>query len=78
MLERIVPADMTIAGYTIPAGATVGTQAYSVHRIKSIFPDPEEFKPERWLEETEDMRVRTSISYVQYFTQTNKALLSPS
>ena len=61
MLERVVPSELIIAGHTIPAGAVVGTQAYSVHRIESIFPDAEAFKPERWFDETEDMRVRFPV-----------------
>jgi len=33
----------------IPAGTIVGCQAYSLHRLESVFPDPDRFDPERWL-----------------------------
>ncbi|KAG8991736.1 hypothetical protein FRB94_003587 [Tulasnella sp. JGI-2019a] len=60
MLERVVPptldVEFSIRGFQIPPGTIVGTQAWSVHRDPSIFPDPEAFKPERWLTATEDMR----------------------
>ncbi|KAG8978017.1 hypothetical protein FRB90_008594, partial [Tulasnella sp. 427] len=60
LLERVVPeslqGDFFIKGIPIPAGAVVGTQAWSVHRNPDIFPEPYEFKPERWSEETEEMR----------------------
>lgn len=56
-LERVVPqGGATIAGKYLPAGTIVGVQAYSIHRKPEIFPDPEAFIPERWLQETDEMR----------------------
>ncbi|KAL2181595.1 cytochrome P450 [Thermothelomyces heterothallicus CBS 202.75] len=51
-LPRSVPAGgRTVDGFFLPAGTTVGCQAYSVHRIdQSVFPRPDAFEPERWLE----------------------------
>lgn len=41
----------TLAGYTdIPGGVRVSAQAYSLHRNAEVFPEPEEWRPERWLE----------------------------
>ena len=41
-LPRAVPAESAhLAGYRIPGGAIVSTQAYSMHRNADIFPDPE-------------------------------------
>ena len=37
-------------GYALPPGTLVATQAWSVHRNPSVFPSPENFLPERWLE----------------------------
>jgi hypothetical protein len=37
-------------GYALPPGTMVATQAWSVHRSPSVFPSPESFSPERWLE----------------------------
>jgi hypothetical protein len=49
-LFRIVPAGgADIAGKSIPAGCTVGCQAYSLHRKEDIFPNPDLFDPTRWL-----------------------------
>ncbi|GME37274.1 hypothetical protein GTA08_BOTSDO12935 [Neofusicoccum parvum] len=49
-LSRITPPEgMDIAGHWIPGGTTVSVPAYTLHRNPSIFPDPEEYRPERWL-----------------------------
>lgn len=41
-LPRVVPPEgATFAGYYLPPGTTVCTQAYSFHRDPAIFPDPE-------------------------------------
>jgi hypothetical protein len=37
-------------GYALPPRTLVATQAWSVHRNSSVFPSPESFLPERWLE----------------------------
>lgn len=56
-LPRVVPpGGATLAGYALPGGTVVSTQAYSFHRIESIFPDPERFDPSRWECATKEMR----------------------
>ncbi|RYP22980.1 hypothetical protein DL767_008938 [Monosporascus sp. MG133] len=52
-LPRYVPAGgRTIDGYFLPEKTIVSCQAYSTHRIdESVFPQPDLFNPERWLEE---------------------------
>lgn len=41
-LPRTVPAGgVTLGGFHLPAGTEASTQAYSMHRDPSIFPDPE-------------------------------------
>lgn len=56
-LPRVVPAGgATLAGYALPAGTVVSTQAYSMHRIEEVFPDPERFDPSRWEGATKVMR----------------------
>ncbi|CAD6444312.1 acda6855-de0c-418b-9ce5-107134f7e3bb [Sclerotinia trifoliorum] len=43
-------------GKTIPAGTTMNMTALLTHQNEKIFPEPEVFKPERWLE-TESKRL---------------------
>lgn len=56
-LPRLMPAGgATLAGYYLPGGSTVCTQAYSLHRDETIFPEPEKFKPSRWDRPTKEMK----------------------
>ncbi|KAL9106930.1 MAG: hypothetical protein Q9227_008116 [Pyrenula ochraceoflavens] len=53
-LLRVVPASgATICGVTVPSGAMVSCGSTFVHYNAEIFPSPNEFIPERWLETTE-------------------------
>ena len=48
---RLTPSGATIEGYTnIPAGVRISTAAYCLHRNAEVFPDPDAWKPERWLQ----------------------------
>ncbi|KAJ5798629.1 cytochrome P450 [Penicillium pulvis] len=50
---RIVPRPCTLGGYhNIPAGTTVQAYASVLHRMPDVFPEPEKWKPERWLDST--------------------------
>jgi cytochrome P450 len=55
-LPRYVPrGGRTIDGYFVPEAVIVSCQAYSTHRIdQSVFPDPDTFNPDRWLDEIGD------------------------
>ncbi|GLA17559.1 orf2 [Aspergillus niger] len=62
-LPRVVPAGgATLAGYYLPGGTTVSTQAYTLHRNEAIFPNPEKYKPNpkfdpsRWESPTQEMK----------------------
>ncbi|KAJ5619145.1 hypothetical protein N7510_003129 [Penicillium lagena] len=51
ILEREVPkGGVSICGKHIPGGTIVGINAWVLHRNSQIFPDPDSFIPERWLE----------------------------
>jgi hypothetical protein len=52
---RSLPTDTTIDGYKIPAGTVVSMSPYTLHRNAGVFPEPLQFKPERWLGECGDM-----------------------
>ncbi|KAK3760740.1 hypothetical protein RRG08_019557, partial [Elysia crispata] len=44
-------ADTTINGYTIPAGTTVIANTESIIRSADSFKDPEQFRPQRFLDD---------------------------
>lgn len=45
-----VPGGTSIEGYAnIPGGVRVSSNAYTMHRIEEVFPKPEVWLPERWL-----------------------------
>lgn len=51
-VNRKTPPDgAKIDNQWIPGGTTVGVPAYTAHRNPGLFPEPENFRPERWLEE---------------------------
>jgi hypothetical protein len=48
---RVVPRPCTLGGYhNIPVGTTVQSYASVLHRLPDVFPEPLEWKPERWLD----------------------------
>ncbi|KAF7179587.1 hypothetical protein CNMCM7691_008635 [Aspergillus felis] len=56
-LPRTVPdPGVKLAGHWIPGGVTVTTQAYSLHRDSSVFPQSGRFNPSRWSKSTPKMK----------------------
>ncbi|KAL6232483.1 hypothetical protein BDW75DRAFT_217766 [Aspergillus navahoensis] len=47
---REAPTDVTLLGYHIPKGTTVFPTTATLHRDGRIWPQPDAFLPERWLE----------------------------
>ena len=43
--------DFEFAGHRIPAGVPVNYSSWASHRLPEIFPDPDEFRPERFAPE---------------------------
>ncbi|KAF2019864.1 cytochrome P450 [Aaosphaeria arxii CBS 175.79] len=54
-LPRILLEPMHIDEYTLPTGTVVGMQNWVHHRNPAVFPNPDQFAPERWLQSTEAM-----------------------
>uniref|UniRef100_A0A6G1SE89 Cytochrome P450 3A4 n=1 Tax=Aceria tosichella TaxID=561515 RepID=A0A6G1SE89_9ACAR len=45
---RILGEDVTVNGMFLPKGSFVMPSTYSIHHDPNIWPEPDEFKPERW------------------------------
>lgn len=50
VLRRLVE-PMEIAGWRLPAGVTVAPSIYLLHRRPEVYPEPERFRPERFVEQ---------------------------
>lgn len=65
-LERCTPNKPTLfEGFTIAPNTLISVPTYSIHRNPAIYPEPETFKPERWLEEDTSMQYK----YFNLFSQ---------
>ncbi|XP_041640225.1 cytochrome P450 3A40-like [Cheilinus undulatus] len=53
-LERVAQASVEINGLVIPKGMVVMVPTWPMHRDPDVWPEPEEFKPERFSKENKD------------------------
>ena len=49
-VSRKLTRDVDLAGYRIPAGARVMPAIAAIHFREDIYPDPSQFRPERFLD----------------------------
>lgn len=61
-IVREATARDEIAGYTIPEGATISINQWSVHRDPRFYDDPMAFRPDRWTDE-----MRADLPRLAYF-----------
>ena len=62
IIERKVPEKgALIDGYYIPGGTIVGINAWVLHRNEQVYgKDIDAFRPERWLDATQDQKLEMS------------------
>jgi cytochrome P450 len=51
IVARRLTQPAEVGGYLLPAGVTVTPSIYLVHRRPEVYPEPREFRPERFLEQ---------------------------
>ncbi|TDL28182.1 cytochrome P450 [Rickenella mellea] len=62
-LPRIAPPGGAVhCGCFIPESTSIGCSPYAMHRNENIFPDPDKYEPERWLEESNGIYTLKSSS----------------
>ncbi|KAJ3548663.1 hypothetical protein NM208_g904 [Fusarium decemcellulare] len=67
LLERHVPpGGATICGKQIPEGTIVGVNAWVTQHDPDVFPNPEEFEPERWLDASEEHQKMMDQSFFAF------------
>ncbi|KAF3813921.1 hypothetical protein GH733_017953, partial [Mirounga leonina] len=53
-LERVCKKDVEISGVFIPKGTVVMVPVFTLHRDLDLWPEPEEFRPERFSKKNKD------------------------
>lgn len=56
MLPHRSNANVKVGGYDIPKGSNVHVNVWAIARDPAVWKDPDEFRPERFLEEDVDMK----------------------
>ena len=64
--------DVEVAGVAVPRGAHVLVSQYASHRNSEFFPDPDQFRPERWHNDFEGSLPRGA--YFPFLAGTRKCL----
>jgi cytochrome P450 len=59
-LPHRLEEDEILEGYFLPKGSTIVTLIHEMHMDPSIFPEPDKFKPERWLRADGSVDVETT------------------
>jgi cytochrome P450 len=54
LVGRVLMKPYHVAGYDLPAGTPVGASIYLAHRNPEIYPEPNAFRPERFLKGSPD------------------------
>lgn len=63
-ISRVASEPHTLAGYRIPAGATVCVSLFATHRLPGYWPDPDRFDPGRFTEEL--CAARSRFAYLPF------------
>jgi cytochrome P450 len=50
LVSRRLVAPLRVGAYQLPAGVAVGLNVYLTHRHPEVYPDPEAFRPERFVD----------------------------
>uniref|UniRef100_A0A8D1EZE9 unspecific monooxygenase n=1 Tax=Sus scrofa TaxID=9823 RepID=A0A8D1EZE9_PIG len=53
-LERVCKKDVEIHGVSVPKGTVMMVPVFSIHRDPELWPEPEEFRPERFSKKNKD------------------------
>lgn len=76
-LQRLVtaPEGVTICGHHLRKGTVVAVPTYSVHRNEALFPAPESFNPDRWLNKDDPERIHALKNHTIPFSTGPRACI---
>lgn len=66
MITREALADDVVAGYRVPRGSQLLISAYGIHHAAELWPEPERFRPERFLAAAPEARERDRFAYMPF------------
>ncbi|XP_013100694.2 probable cytochrome P450 4s3 [Stomoxys calcitrans] len=61
--SRLLTEDMKMDKLTVPKGASVTVLSYMVHRNENCYPEPEVFKPERFLQNNKEVHPFSFVAF---------------
>ncbi|KAL3473816.1 hypothetical protein BJX99DRAFT_260932 [Aspergillus californicus] len=74
-LPRTVPeGGATLSDHYIPAGTTVSTQSWTIHRDEALFPQAEKFDPLRWLPGDNQVTDQARMAFAPFGTGSRTCL----
>jgi cytochrome P450 len=66
MITREALADDVVAGYRVPRGSQLLISAYGIHHAPELWPEPERFRPERFLPGAPAGQDRDRFAYLPF------------
>jgi cytochrome P450 len=69
-LTREAPEGASIDGHYFEPRVQVGIPTWTMHRDPDVYPDPQVFKPERWMVDSEEALHRLRSAYYPFSTGT--------
>ncbi|RYC93541.1 hypothetical protein BFJ63_vAg3521 [Fusarium oxysporum f. sp. narcissi] len=66
-MPRVVPkSGFEFEGVSYPPDTVISAQPYTIHRYEGVFEDPNEFRPERWLNVPSEKKDRMYRAFVPF------------
>lgn len=65
-IEREVTNDIDYNGLKLKKGQVVMVPIYALHHDTDLYPEPERFKPERFLKESFECKSRDSMAFLPF------------
>ncbi|OJJ77418.1 hypothetical protein ASPBRDRAFT_50308 [Aspergillus brasiliensis CBS 101740] len=72
--RTVLSGGMEVDGIYVPAGTIVGVSAYTIHRNRTYFSNPDGYEPGRWLEGNEMSQQKMQMAFVPFSMEPRKCV----